>query len=179
VTHQRAAAVATTACFREDFDLVDWPDERHARERVARWEALRVPYDDVLRGVFDWPDFAAVHREDIVAAFGASPYSRAQTEAQLAKKLPDLAFNDGANLIDVIDKLREVSGAQIFVDWRSLENAGITREAPITARLRNLTLAGMLHVILEDAGGGTVKMCYRVDTENAVIIISTAPAGTK
>src|SRR5262249_34262371 len=79
--------------FPERVNEWDAPDERHARERVARWEALRLPYDDVLCGVFDWPDFAAVHREDIVAAFGESPYSRAQTEAQLTRKLPELTFS--------------------------------------------------------------------------------------
>ena len=166
------------AGYREDFDLFDWPDERHARERVARWEALRVPYDDVVRGVLDWPDVASVHREDIVAGFGESPYSRAQTEAQLVQTLPDLTFKEG-NLIDVIDKLREASGAPIVVDWRALENAGVTRGAPVTARLRNLSLAGMLHTVLADAGGGTVVLSYRIDTENAVIVISAAPPGTK
>jgi hypothetical protein len=162
------------AGYREDFDLFDWPDERHARERVARWEALRVPYDDVVVGVFDWPDFAAVHPADIIAAFGECPYSRAQTEAQLAQALPDLTFN-GENLVDALDKLRELSGAPIVVDWRSVEQAGMTRESPVTARPRNLTLAQMLRVILEDASAGTpVELSYRIDAENAVIIISAA-----
>ena len=71
---------------------------------------------------------------------------------QLDRQLPELSF-DGVGLSDVIDFLRDVSGANVFVNWKSLEAAGIDRNAPVTARLRNIKFSKALSVVLDSAGG--------------------------
>src|SRR6185503_19872463 len=72
---------------------------------------------------------------------------------------------------DVIDFLRDVTGANIFVNWRALEAAGIDRNTPVTARLRDVKFSKALQTILSDVGGGTVKLGYTID--EGVITIST------
>jgi general secretion pathway protein D len=72
---------------------------------------------------------------------------------------------------DVIDFLRDVTGANLFVNWRALETAGIDKAAPVTARLRDVKFSKALTTILNDVGGGTVKLAYTID--EGVITIST------
>jgi beta-lactamase regulating signal transducer with metallopeptidase domain/type II secretory pathway component GspD/PulD (secretin) len=88
----------------------------------------------------------------------------------LDRRLPEINF-EGQGLSDVIDFLRDVSGADFAVDWRALEAAGIEKDTPVTARLRNITLAKALNVLLGDAGGGKVKLGFLM--EGGVIAIST------
>jgi hypothetical protein len=91
--------------------------------------------------------------------------------AVLEKKLPEVRF-DKNGFGDVIDFLRDVSGANISVDWKVLEKEGIKKNKPVSARLRNISLGKCLQVILDDVGGGKVKLKYAVDRD--VITISTA-----
>ena len=89
----------------------------------------------------------------------------------LAKRLPEVNFQ-GNNFADVVDFLRDVSGAKIDVNWKALESAGITKEAPVTARLKDVPLNDALRVILNDVGGGIVKVGVAADGD--VLTISTA-----
>jgi beta-lactamase regulating signal transducer with metallopeptidase domain len=94
-----------------------------------------------------------------------------QAEAQLDRQLPEVNFNNVA-FTDVVDFLRDVSGAKVFVNWKALEAAGIKREATVSARLRMIPFRKALTVILDSiAGGGTTKLGFVVD--EGVITIST------
>ena len=46
--------------------------------------------------------------------------------------MPELHFNANA-FADVVEFLRDVTGANIYVDWPALERASISRDAPVTA----------------------------------------------
>jgi beta-lactamase regulating signal transducer with metallopeptidase domain len=92
-------------------------------------------------------------------------------QAQLDRRLPEIRFSQQP-LDEVIDFLRDLSGARIFVNWRALEAAGIKKNSPISARMRDVRLAKAIDVILADAGGGNVKLKYVQD--GGVITISTA-----
>ena len=48
--------------------------------------------------------------------------------------------SSGARLSDVIDRLRDASQQNIFVNWRTLEKSRVTRDLPITIDLSGLTL---------------------------------------
>lgn len=96
--------------------------------------------------------------------------SREVVQKQLDRMVPELTF-DAVGFSDVIDFLRDVSGAKIFVNWKSIEAANINRNAPITARLRNVRLSKALTIILDTAGGGHGKLGYTV--EDGVIKISS------
>jgi hypothetical protein len=88
----------------------------------------------------------------------------------LKKKLPEVNFQ-AIGFSDVVDFLRDVTGSNITVNWRALEAAGIDRNAPVTARLKDITFEQALTHILRDVGGGTVKLAFAVS--NASVVIST------
>jgi hypothetical protein len=94
----------------------------------------------------------------------------AETRKLLEKPLPQVKF-DAIGLVDVIDFLRDVTGANIFVNWRALEAAGVDRNTPITLDLSDSPLSGVLDQLLTQAGGKTAKLAY--DVREGVITISS------
>jgi hypothetical protein len=102
----------------------------------------------------------------------ADPNGDQAMEAMLEKKLPELQF-DNVAFSDVIDFLRDVTGVNIFVNWRSLEAAGLDRNVPVTLRVRNITLRKVLQLIMQSAEpNGMLSM--DVD-ENVISIASAQP----
>src|ERR1700761_3363117 len=53
------------------------------------------------------------------------------------RRLPEINFN-GQEFADVMGFLRDVSGSNIFVNWRALESAGVSKDAPITAHVKDM-----------------------------------------
>lgn len=92
-----------------------------------------------------------------------------QVRAQLNRTIPALQF-DSVGFADAVDFLRDVSGANIHVNWPALGVAGVDRNAPVTARLRNVSFDSALKVILDSAGGGKAKLGYTV--EGGIITIT-------
>jgi len=129
-----------------------------------------IPYDDIVRYPTDWPDISQTRDQTVQSERGEDKEDRA-VEAQLDRALPEVAF-DGVGFSDVIDFLRDVSGANIFVNWKTLEGAGVDRNAPVTAKLRNVKFSKALSIILDSVGGGTAKLGYTID--EGVIEIGTA-----
>jgi general secretion pathway protein D len=148
--------------FREDFD-------RQFTKQLNQTEEKKIPYDDILRYPANWPDISELRDQTTAAERGEGSADQA-TQAQLDRKLPELRF-DAIGFADVVDFLRDITGANIFVNWRALEAAGIDRNAPVTARLRDVKFSKALSTILSDVGGGTVKLGYTID--EGVITIST------
>ena len=71
-------------------------------------------------------------------------------QAQLDHKLPDINFN-AVTFADVVDFLRDVTGANIVVDWTVLEAAGIDKSVPITLRLHDIKFSTVLQKVLDQA----------------------------
>src|SRR5665213_3420000 len=88
---------------------------------------------------------------------------------QLNTTLPEVKF-EGVALTDAMDFLRDVSGANMTVNWKALEEAGITKDTPVTVRLRSVSLRKALDMVLQEAGGGD-KLAY--DLDQGVIAITT------
>ncbi|MGA2232181.1 MAG: M56 family metallopeptidase [Tepidisphaeraceae bacterium] len=76
----------------------------------------------------------------------------------------------------VIDYLRDTTKANIFVDARTLEAAGVDRSTPITLKLHNVKLSKALEAILSMVGGQT-RLAY--ENDQGVITISTADHFTR
>lgn len=98
--------------------------------------------------------------------------NRAATDV-LDRPIARMEFR-GERLDQTIDRLRDVSGANIFVEWGKLAAAGVARETPISARMRDVSLAKVLRTVLSDAGGGNVRLAFSMDA--GVIRVSTAEA---
>lgn len=88
---------------------------------------------------------------------------------QLSTRLPELNFQ-GVTLADAIDFMRDVSGANITVNWKALEAAGVTRDAQINLHLNGITLHKAMEMVLTEASGGDT-LSYVVD--QGVIEITT------
>ena len=75
----------------------------------------------------------------------------------------------------MVDFLRDVSGASIFVNWRALETAGVDRNTPVTLDIGQTPLSEVLDKLLAQAAGEAhgkkSKLGYAVD--EGVIVIST------
>src|SRR5437667_3932721 len=83
--------------------------------------------------------------------------------------LPTLNFA-GVSFGDAIDFLRDVSGANIHVDWRALETAGVGKDAVVNMRLRSVSMSKVLSLLCNEAGGGSLLTFY---TDGGVIEITT------
>ncbi len=90
-----------------------------------------------------------------------------QTRALLERRLPMINFQDTA-LYDVMEFLRDVSGANVHVNWKALEAAGIKRDGTVTLKLRDVSLRKVLNLVLSEAGSG---LTYMID--EGVIEITT------
>ena len=93
----------------------------------------------------------------------------ATVQELLDRTVPEVRF-DGVALSDTLDFLRDVTGANLAVDWRAL-TAKIDKNAPVGIRLRDTILSDALVLILQDVGDG---LDFQLD--RGVITISAAPA---
>jgi uncharacterized membrane protein YgcG len=88
----------------------------------------------------------------------------------LNRTLPTMNFA-GVALVDAIDFLRDVSNANIHVDWRALETAGVGKDTVVNLRLRSVSMRKVLTLLLSEAsGGGPLLTFYAAD---GVIEITT------
>jgi hypothetical protein len=83
----------------------------------------------------------------------------------------DLKLND-TSITDAIDKLRDMTPAQIFVNWKALEAAGVRRDAPVSLRVRNVHASTALDLLLRMASPEGPRLGWMID--NGVVTISTA-----
>jgi uncharacterized membrane protein YgcG len=91
------------------------------------------------------------------------------SRASLNRTLPEMKF-DGVALAECIDFLRDITDANIVVNWRALEGAGVTRETLVNLKLRNVTLRKALSLILAEASAGE-GVTYSLD--DGVIEVTT------
>jgi hypothetical protein len=103
---------------------------------------------------------------DLTAHSGAFDKSE-----QLDRRLPLIKFA-GNGLADVVDFLRDVTGTNLFVNWRALEAASIEKDAPVNATLDRLKLFDALESTLAGVDDGKIELGYVID-DCGVIVIST------
>ncbi len=149
--------------YHEDF-------ERQITVQLNANEERKIPYSDILRFPDNWPDLSATRDESVRRERGEESED-ADVQRQLDRTLPEVNFNQVA-FGDVIDFLRDITTANIFVNWRALEAAGVDKNAPVTARLRNVKFSKALTLILQDVSAqATAKLGFT--TGDGVITIST------
>jgi bla regulator protein BlaR1 len=88
--------------------------------------------------------------------------------ATLRMKIPEVKF-DGVALSDVIDFYRDITKANIVLNWRTLEQAGIDRSAPVTIRLKDTTFENALNATLRQVDAQQLA----VVVDQGVITITT------
>jgi len=105
----------------------------------------------------------------LVLGLGPSAFGASQVRQQLAQRLPELKFQ-GVTFSDAIDFLRDVTGANITVNWKALEGAGVSRDTMVNLHLSGISLRKALDLVLNEAAGGD-SITYFVD--DGVIEITT------
>ncbi len=111
-----------------------------------------------------------------VMALSSGRASASVLSKQLGQDLPELRM-DGAALTDAIDLLRDLSGANISVNWKALAAEGVTPESTVTLKLRHVSLRRGLDLILAEAGAGD-KLGWTID-QNVVEVSTRALIDTK
>lgn len=117
-----------------------------------------------------------------VAALGVSSVAMAQNSKagvvgrrSLSMTLPEVKFQ-GATLKDCFEFLRDVTSANIHVNWKALEAAGIGQDTQVNVRLREVSLRKVLNTLLSEAGAGVGLTYYTAD---GVIEVTTAELADK
>jgi len=128
-----------------------------------------VPWYVLIRYPKDWAELTAGRKR-----YSADGNIDAEGDRQLLEKLEMNIAKlkcPGESFEDVINFLREYSGANFYVNWRALEAAGIERTATVTLDLKNVSLRKALELLLSDVGGGATELGYVMSS--GVITIST------
>ena len=151
---------------------VNWAEVKRLRGIAiakGRVDALRdtIPHTELLIYPADWPELTRRRLAD-QNQFSESEANRV-TREKLQQPIP-VDFNAN-RLENVIEYLRNVTGANFFVQWRALDAAGIAKDTPITMQLQNVAAAKALRLILDEAGGDLVKLDFTVD--EGVVIVAT------
>jgi hypothetical protein len=90
--------------------------------------------------------------------------------------VPNLQAKD-VGLAKILEHLTGVTGANIVVNWKALEAAGITKETPINVDLHDLSMSKLLETILDDASA-TTPLTWQVD-RNVIRITTQADADSR
>ncbi len=97
------------------------------------------------------------------------------TAALMDTVLPNTVMHD-VPLRDAVQYLRNMTGANIFINWNALQAAGISNITPITLHLRDVTMRKILAVMLQEASPGATLVDY-VD-QNVLTITTRQEANT-
>ena len=140
---------------------------RGAKAVLARIKQVREPFRKEL----------ALIAEDTVFMAGADLAMR----KRLATRIPKLDFDDH-ELKDVLHFLRDISGVNLFVDWRALAKVDVTGSTKVSQHLRNVPVDRALGLILPDADKGKrlagrtiVAGCMVVSTRAELAKLSRLP----
>jgi hypothetical protein len=105
-----------------------------------------------------------VPRDCMAAERGAWSYDRA-VQAYLDRYWPPITF-DNVSLSDVFDFMRDVSGANLDVNWKALAADGISPNQTIRLQLRPMRFSDALALVVDSAG-----IAYSPD--RSVLCVST------
>ena len=131
-------------------------------------DEAQVPYSDVFRFPENWPDVSTM-RDAEVRNSTLSKEDQA-VQALLDHRLPQVELPN-IPFSDAIDYLRDVTGANILVNWKALEADSIDKTTTtVTVALHDVKFSKVLDIILQEAGAG--KLAYTID--EGVITVSTA-----
>jgi general secretion pathway protein D len=113
-------------------------------------EEAAIPPSRMMNYPTDW--VAMSTRRGEPSQFAESPENRRVLADLNAKRVPSVAFNDNA-LQDVVEFIKTITQQNVDVDWASLENAGIQRDATVSLNLTNVTAKTLLDRVTDKVSG--------------------------
>ena len=94
----------------------------------------------------------------------------------LGRKVPQMNLN-GVPLADAIDFIRDLTSANLHINWKAIEATGVGKDTQVNLRVRNIRLDKVLTLILNEASGGSELLTYYVD--GGVIEVTTREEADK
>jgi len=111
---------------------------------------------------------APTSQPDLEAIPPAVSPENQKIEDLLDRHLPSVQL-PGVKLSDAIDFIRDVTGENIYVDWKALERAGVTKHSPVTVSATHITIRETFRTILEGTGSSSLEIYVMRST----IVVST------
>ena len=110
----------------------------------------------------------------------AAPTASAARQGASTATLMDMVFPNtvmhAVPMRDAVQYLRNMTGANIFVNWNALQGAGIANITPMTLHLRNVSMRKILSVMLQEASPGAALVDYV--SQNVLTITTRQEADT-
>jgi hypothetical protein len=103
----------------------------------------------------------------------ASPASKpvkGSAERAMKKEIPEVKLQK-VKLTSAIDFVRDVTGANIFVNWRVLDEAGVNKDATLSVMVTHKSAGEVLGLILAGMGAKE-KLAYDI-TDIETVVVST------
>ncbi len=97
------------------------------------------------------------------------------TRAALDRVLPEIKFTNVA-LKDCFDFLRDISGANLHINWKAIETTGVTADTQVNVRLHSVSLRKVLTVLLSESGATGLLTFY---SDEGVIEVTTRELSDK
>ena len=142
----------------------------HISRQFNHAQEIQIPYDDLLRYPENWPDISEIRDADNARRRGETAQDQ-QTQQILDKAVPEIRF-EGTAFGDVIENLKDLTGANINVEWSVLEAAGVDKTTQVNVgRLTNMRFEKVLRTILDAVGGNGTPLDFFID--EGLITIST------
>jgi len=129
-----------------------------------------VPFTDLMTYPADWPQLTATRLG------GLDPIStESEVNRRVAQKLQDIVpINFEANkLVNIIEYMRNTTGANFFVNWPVLESVGVSKDTPITLQLTNVPVEQALRLVLQQTTAGNETDSIGYSVIEGVVTIST------
>jgi RND family efflux transporter MFP subunit len=108
------------------------------------------------------------------APAASRPDPDAAASQKLTREIERLSFAE-IDLKDVIQFLREYSGANFHVNWHALAAAGVEATTKVTVDVRKITVQRALELVLRDVSAGIedgdARLAFRID--DGVVVVST------
>ncbi|MFP4140672.1 MAG: hypothetical protein ACLFVY_08920 [Phycisphaerae bacterium] len=131
------------------------------------------PWYELLRYPRNWREITEKRKRFSAGEMSESEKDR-RTRKQLQRVIRNVDFS-GIALENVINFLRDVTGANIVPNWEVLDGQNITRKTEVTAeKLAEVTGQTLLEIVLENVGGTQVQLGYVI--EDGIVKISTSDA---
>jgi type II secretory pathway component GspD/PulD (secretin) len=131
------------------------------------------PWYELLRYPRNWREITEKRKRFSAGEMSESEKDR-RTRKQLQRVIRNVDFS-GIALENVLNFLRDVTGANIVPNWEVLADRNITRQTQVTAeKLSEVTGQTLLEVVLENVGGTQVQLGYVI--EDGIVKISTSDA---
>ncbi|MBI5864099.1 MAG: hypothetical protein HZB38_06290 [Planctomycetes bacterium] len=122
--------------------------DRQFQRALLDAEEVKIPWGSDILYPRNWPEISA--RRDRIETSTAD--EDGELNGRLHDTLPEVSFQDEP-VEKAIEFLQSVGDVNIAVDWDDLENNGVSRDKPVSLKLKDVSLRTVLTQVLSQAGG--------------------------